>query len=113
MRNTVQEHASKMTIHFSPAQNRHANRAASSLIACLPLRPANDNGPEPANDVRWQEALRHFAKHGLGAPALAAEWAREAFSSGDVATAHRWLEVCRTLDRRLAERTAKLIGMTG
>jgi len=102
-----------MTIHFSAAQSNLAGQAVRSVLSCMPLRPANDNGPEPANDVLLRQALLHFGKHGLGAPRLAADRAIEACEAGDEERTRHWLGVCRLLDRRLATRTAKRLGLAG
>lgn len=100
-----------MTIHFSAARNSQADRIARTLIACVPLHPANDNGPEPANDALLHAALRHFGEHGLGAARLAADWVAEALAHGNDREARYWLEICRSLDRRLAVRTEQRLGM--
>lgn len=101
-----------MTIHFSVARSSQAGQALCIPIAHLPLLPANDNGPEPANDVLLRMALRHFGKHGLGASRLAADQARHAHANGDGDSARHWLEICRALDRRLAARTERIFGLT-
>lgn len=100
-----------MTIHFSAARNSQADRIARTLIASVPFHPANDNGPEPANDALLRATLRHFGEHGLGAARLAADWAVEALAAGDMSEARHWLEICRSLDRRLAMRTERWLGM--
>lgn len=47
-------------------------------------------------------ALRHFADHGLAAARNARRQAEEALSSGDDKSYSKWLEICRSLDRRMA-----------
>lgn len=49
-----------------------------------------------------QAALRHFAEHGLGAARAAREQAERAFFAGDRRAYDWWLDITRTLDRRLA-----------
>ncbi|MEE4205300.1 MAG: hypothetical protein V2I39_03350 [Erythrobacter sp.] len=107
-----------MTIHFAAAHG------TASAPACAPIarglvrrardRAANDNAaPAPAGalprarrtapseDV-LRAALRHFAEHGLGAARAARLRAETAFFAGDRAGYDWWLEITRTLDRRLA-----------
>ena len=97
-----------MSIHFSAAADSVSSRIARALIAHVPLRPANDNGPEPANDLVLRAALHHFAEHGLSGARIAAERARSAASRAD---ARHWLGICRALDRRLGARLARELGL--
>lgn len=90
-----------MTVHFAAARN-----AASAPLARAFARRST---PEAANDNRdWHHdqllraALRHFAKHGLGAASDARAMAEQAFFAGDRETYRWWLGICQTLDRRLA-----------
>jgi nicotinic acid phosphoribosyltransferase len=83
--------SSRTRIRLSPAQARAA-------IA----RPCNDNGPFDVQDAMLHAALRQFAKHGIGAAEHARVQAERAFFKGDRETYQWWLEICRTLDRRLA-----------
>ena len=96
-----------MSIHFSAATDSVSSRIARALIAHVPLRPANDNGPEPANDLVLRAALHHFAEHGLSGARIAAERARSAVDRAD---ALHWLGICRALDRRLGARLAREMG---
>ena len=48
-------------------------------------------------------ALKHFAQHGLGAAREALNQAEQAHFTGDMESYAWWLDVCRTLDRRVAE----------
>ncbi|WP_372733136.1 hypothetical protein [Novosphingobium sp.] len=48
-------------------------------------------------------ALRMFAAHGFSAASRACDAASIADKSGDDERSQFWLEVCRTLDRRLAK----------
>lgn len=47
-------------------------------------------------------ALRHFARHGLGAAREARREAERAFFAGDRERYDWWLGICRTLDARIA-----------
>ena len=64
--------------------------------------PANDNGSDRATDALLHAALRHFAEHGLAAAQRARKQAEAAFFAGDRQSYQWWLEICRTLDRRMA-----------
>ena len=96
-----------MSIHFSAAADSVSSRVARALIAHVPLRPANDNGPEPSNDLILRAALHHFAEHGLSGARVAADRARTA---GERTEALHWLAICRALDRRMGARLAREIG---
>ncbi|WP_234033057.1 hypothetical protein [Erythrobacter rubeus] len=63
---------------------------------------ANDNGDTGPADDLMRAALRHFAKHGLGAARAAREQAEDAFFRGDRQAYDWWLGITRTLDKRLA-----------
>ncbi len=99
-----------MTLHQAAARN-----SANSPIARVLARPAygrsaNDNGANaPASQLVFEEALRHFAKHGLGAAKDACDKAETAFHGGDSYTYNYWLAICRTLDRRLAHQTVQML----
>lgn len=67
---------------------------------------ANDNEAGTTQGCLLHAALRHFAEHGLGAAELAHQRAEQAFFSGDSKEYRYWLEICRALDRRMAERIA-------
>ena len=64
--------------------------------------PANDNGSDRTTDALLHAALRHFAEHGLAAAQRARKQAEAAFFAGDRQSYQWWLEICRTLDRRMA-----------
>ena len=64
--------------------------------------PANDNGSDRATDALLHAALRHFAQHGLAAAQRARKQAEAAFFADDRQSYQWWLEICRTLDRRMA-----------
>ena len=111
-----------MTVHFAAA------KGLSNAPACSPIakamvskaseRVANDNGEVDAaandalgaaNDQMLRAALRHFAKHGLGAAREARSQAEKAFFEGDRQAYDWWLGITRTLDRRLAAEAARLV----
>lgn len=98
-----------MSIRFAAARSRPVSDVVFAPPAgSLPL-PANDHDPLPQR--RWstphervlREALRHFAEHGIAAAARARDNARAAHRRGETGACARWLEICRTLDRRMAE----------
>jgi len=64
--------------------------------------PANDNGADRTSDALLHAALRHFAEHGLTAAQRARKQAEAAFFAGDRQGYQWWLEICRALDRRMA-----------
>ncbi|MBA4164172.1 MAG: hypothetical protein C0510_06015 [Erythrobacter sp.] len=64
----------------------------------------------PENDLLLDAALRHFARHGIGAARAARAQAETAFFAGDRAGYDWWLAICRTLDRRLAARIDDELG---
>jgi len=68
-----------------------------------------DNGATgfAASDKMLRAALRHFAEHGLGAAREARARAEQAFFDGDRPAYDWWLGITRTLDRRLANETAR------
>ncbi|CAM4001824.1 HTH tetR-type domain-containing protein [Novosphingobium lubricantis] len=71
------------------------------------LRAVNDNadawsGSWSQQNAALDSALRLFAAHGFSAAARARDAAEIARISGDAGRADFWLEVCRTLDRRMA-----------
>jgi len=92
-----------MTIHFAAARTPTHSPIARALARRAIGRVANDNGPEQEGKQRiLHAALRHFAEHGLGAARAARAKAEDAFFAGDRQAYDWWLEITRTLDRRLA-----------
>ncbi|MDY7098652.1 MAG: hypothetical protein SXU28_10990 [Pseudomonadota bacterium] len=99
-----------MPIHFAPAS------VPGRSPACMPIaramvrrameRAANDNGTVSqtlmSNDKILRAALRHFAEHGLGAARAARSQAEQAFFAGDRQAYDWWMDITRTLDRRMA-----------
>lgn len=98
-----------MPVHFAAARSTAHSPIARALAKKALARAANDNGDESgfslaSFDSTMRAALRHFAEHGMGAAEAARQQAEQAFLNGDRQSGAWWLEVCRTLDRRLAER---------
>lgn len=90
----------------------------SPIGACLFKPPqsalcaANDNGGGKSTDPSIVEAsLRHFAEYGLGAARAARYKAEQAFFAGDQSGFRLWQEICRQLDRRLAESNERDLGI--
>lgn len=96
-----------MPIHFAGSRRRARSPLARCLGGPRQLRAANDNGWAIADNALLTATLRHFAVHGLGAAEAAREAAEEAFLAGDHDGYRHWLGVCRTLDRRMAERAGR------
>jgi len=99
-----------MSIHFAAAKSANITNARSGnvriLVARAQKRVANDNADfserSHNNDQVMRAALRHFAAHGLGAAKVARAQAEKAFFKGDRDTYDWWVDITRTLDRRLA-----------
>ncbi|WP_336986175.1 hypothetical protein [Altererythrobacter aquiaggeris] len=101
-----------MTVMFAPARTASASPVARILTRPELGCPANDDrdhksGKRPG-DVALEAALRHFANHGLNAASTARASAQSAFFAGDRKQYDWWLEICRTIDRRMASEVAKL-----
>lgn len=89
-----------MPIRFAPA--RHRTRAPKPLLRMVRAHAANDNFLSQPDDATLRAALRHFAEHGLAAAERARRHAENAFFAGDREAYRWWLDICRTLDRRMA-----------
>ena len=96
-----------MTIHFAAARPAISRIVAGHYAVRHSLRAANDNAPARRDPELLRAALRHFARHGIGAAEEAHREAKRAFFAGDRAEYDRWRLICKTLDHRLA---AKLSG---
>jgi len=96
-----------VSIHFAGARRLSLSPLARCLRLPLRMQAANDNGRAIADNALLRATLTHFAEHGLGAARQASRRAEEAFFAGDKAGYRHWLAVCRTLDRRLADRTRR------
>ena len=92
-----------MSIRFAAPQSSLAPRLSRREIGQAIGLPANDNGGTRASDSMLHAALRHFAEHGLAAAHRARKQAEAAFFAGDRQGYQWWLEICRALDRRMAE----------
>lgn len=95
-----------MTIRFASARDIAASPFARVLIQGRVLQAANDNLGWGSHGPMLAEALRHFARHGLGAAKAARNMAEDAWLEGDRAGYEHWLEICRILDRRMALKTS-------
>ncbi|KEO91771.1 hypothetical protein EH31_03615 [Erythrobacter longus] len=99
-----------MSIHFAAAKpaglTATSSPGAKILVARAQKRVANDNADfaerSQNNDRVMRAALRHFATHGMGAAKVAREQAEKAFFKGDRDTYDWWVDITRTLDRRVA-----------
>ena len=95
-----------MTATFDPVRSV-ARRSAGGASWTSGLAPAaNDNHPDLTRNGLLRAALRHFAEHGLGAAELAQRNAEQAFFAGNRKEYRHWLDICRALDRRLADACA-------
>lgn len=95
-----------MTIHFAASRSPASSSLLRAAIRGVPMRAANDNAQDRSNDILLRAALRHFAEHGLGAAEQARINAEQAFFAGNRDEYRRWMEICRTLDRRMAAAAA-------
>lgn len=91
-----------MTIRFAAPPHALAPRLSRREIGKACGLPANDNSGDRPSDSMLHAALRHFAEHGLAAADRARKQAETAFFAGDRQSYQWWLEICRTLDRRMA-----------
>ena len=101
-----------MSIHFAAARPAVLRNLAGFTGPVSLPRAANDNAGETLNDTLLRAALKHFGKYGLGAAENAHAEAERAFFIGDSDAYRWWLAVCRTLDRRMADRLANSSGAT-
>lgn len=90
-----------MPIHFAAARRTLSAFTVPARRARLAGQAANDNDAQ-TQDVMLRDALRHFAEHGLRAAQVARDNALQAHASDDQISYLHWLEICRTLDRRMA-----------
>ncbi|MXO71436.1 hypothetical protein [Alteraurantiacibacter buctensis] len=97
-----------MSIRFAAATRTPGPRMRPLQVRALARRQAaNDNTLHQIRSAVLHAALGHFALHGLAAPRIAAELACAARVAGDADGHAWWLDICRTLDRRLAARIEK------
>jgi hypothetical protein len=97
-----------MTIRFAAPRDAILARLDPRKVHEACKLPANDNGASRPSDAMLHAALRHFAEHGLAAAQRARKQAESAFFAGDRQAYQWWLEICRTLDRRMANELAGL-----
>lgn len=98
-----------MTIRFAAARSGDATAIARALTLAPRGTAANDNGEEAAGfprDPLLRDALKHFARYGLGAAEKAHRNAEAAFFAGKREEYRHWLAICRALDRRMADAIA-------
>lgn len=99
-----------MTVHFAAARSVSHSPVARAFARRAIARAANDNGDlalQQHQDSVLRAALLHFAKHGLAGPSEARKEAEQAFFAGDSDAYKWWLDICRTLDRRMAEEVTR------
>jgi len=99
-----------MPIRFAAPPHALGPRLSRREIGEACGLPANDNGGNRASDAMLHAALRHFAEHGLAAAHRARKQAEAAFFAGDRQGYQWWLEICRALDRRMANELAASAG---
>lgn len=99
-----------MPLHFAAARSTAHSPIARALARKALGRAANDNivaghrvAVESSFDAMMRAALKHFAQHGFGAAREARNHAEQAHFIGDMESYAWWLDVCRTLDRQVAE----------
>ncbi|WP_198045929.1 hypothetical protein [Novosphingobium aquimarinum] len=91
-----------MTIRFAMARNRRRFRNLPWRPTTANLSAANDNDFDTEYSSTLKTALRYFARHGLSAPDAVQREAVEAMMDRDEPSFRKWLEICRTFDRRMA-----------
>lgn len=95
-----------MSIRFAFGRATGHAVVARVLTPPRPGMPANDRGSPPVDDLLVRRALLHFAEHGLAAAARARDNARTAQRAGQLSAFREWWEICRLLDRRMADSIA-------
>lgn len=86
--------------------NRIASRAPVNDVD-VSVGGLNDNSSPVASvvaafDPLLENALRHFARHGLSAAKVAHEKASQAIQAGDTDESDAWSAICDQFDSRLA-----------
>jgi hypothetical protein len=107
-----------MTIRFAAARSGDSSVIVRTLTLASRRAAANDNEGRAAvpgggfpRDPILRAALKHFARHGLGAAEQAHRNAERAFFAGKREEYRHWLAICRALDRRMADAVAAHRGM--
>lgn len=95
--------------------NTSRSPVARALVSRGAAAAANDDAAPAtiaagSDDAILHAALRHFAAHGLGAAGAARAEAERALAAGNTPAYARWLEICRMLDRRMANGLARRAG---
>ena len=91
-----------MPVHFAAACSNQFSPLNRLRPVRMPLNAANDNGGGIGGERLLKAALRHFAKHGLGAAERARENAEAAFFAGNREDYRWWMSICTALDRRMS-----------
>ncbi|MEY2942619.1 MAG: hypothetical protein RLY97_633 [Pseudomonadota bacterium] len=94
-----------MSVRFAAAGNGECAIVAKYLTMPVLGPVANDCEPNMGRDTMLREALRHFAAHGLSAAQRAHEFAEQAYFAGQRDDYQHWMAICRSLDRRMADRS--------
>ncbi len=107
-----------MSIRFAARNPALRTRIRPSSGSLAFPRAANDNsdgltgngatGGSASNETGLTAALRHFARHGLGAAQEAHDEALAAFVQGNEQEFAHWRNICAALDGRLALRLPHL-----
>ncbi|MXO66080.1 hypothetical protein [Altericroceibacterium endophyticum] len=94
-----------MTIRFAAPPSRMPGPLPKERIRLHPPQANNDNAASTAitPDGLLRAALRHFNAHGLAAAHHARDNAAQAFFDGNRESYRWWLQICRLLDRKVAE----------
>jgi hypothetical protein len=100
-----------MSIRFAAATRIPGPRMRPLQVRALArCQAANDNTLHQIRSAALHAALNHFARHGLDAARVAADLAESARMAGDADSHAWWLDICRTLDRRVAARVEAMPG---
>ena len=103
-----------MQFHYNAVPGQQHSPLARLLVpARQEPHAANDNDDEQVSPALLEAALRHFARHGLGAARAARNEAEAAFFAGDRAAYRWWLGICRLLDRRMAQIAGREFDLAG
>ena len=78
-------------------------------FAAVHARAANDNvrfetSADALRNAHVQSALRLLASHGLKAAHHAYDMAQKSRANNDRLSSDKWMQICRILDRRLAQK---------
>ena len=93
-----------MSVKFAPARHAATSPIAKCLTRASTGPAANDHDGGMFMSDTTQQALRHFAEHGLRAGAVALDNAARAEMAACDADYAYWLGICGELDPAAAER---------